>query len=132
VSAASDNEIRELDASLAADGLWIELQRLIGTQLIPIRCTCRAFVRGYAASEVTSIIAFTDSKVIISPTQIIRAGWPGPNNSATSTKQDRRVPGPPNNTTDRFVINGKPRTIASSLPIYLDGELIRIDMRVAG
>jgi hypothetical protein len=132
MSAASDHEIRELDAALAADGQWVELQRLVGTQLIPIRCKCRAFVRGYAASEVSSIIAVTDSKVIISPSEIIRAGWPGPNSSATPTKQDRRVPGPPLNLTDRFVIAGRPRTIASSLPIYVDGELVRIDMRVSG
>lgn len=128
MSARSDFEIRELDKSLAVDGEWIELQRLAGTQLIPVKVKCRAFVRGYGADELIGGITQTDSKVIISPSEIIKAGWPGPNSSATPTKQDRRVP----RVNDKAVIVGKTRNIAVSLPIYVDGELVRVDMRVSG
>jgi hypothetical protein len=128
VSATSEFEVRELDKSLAADGEDIELQRLIGTQLIPIKVTCRAFVRGYAAVDLIASIVQRQRKVIMSPTQIIRAGWPGPNSSATPTNQDRRVP----RKGDRAIIDGGLCTVEEAGGINIDSELIRIEMRVLG
>jgi hypothetical protein len=128
VSATSDYEIRELDKSLAVDGEDIELQRLIGTQLIPIKVTCRAFVRGYAAVDLIAGIVQRQRKVIMSPTQIIRAGWPGPNSSATPTNQDRRIP----RKGDRVIVGGGACTVEEAGGINIDGGLVRIEMRVLG
>lgn len=128
MSAWADFEIAELDRTLAADGEDIELRRLIGTQLIAIKCQCRASVRAYLVTELIGGIGQTDSKVVISPTQIIREGWPGPNSSATPTNQDRRVP----RKGDKVIIAGKQRDIETALPIYINGQLVRIDMRVLG
>ena len=88
----AEQAIADLNAALVADGEWIELWRETGTQKIPFKVRCRAFVRGYAAQELVGGIAQTDSKIMMSPTEIIRARWPGPNSSATPTEQDRRVP----------------------------------------
>lgn len=124
----AEQTIADLDAALAADGEWIELWRETGTQKIPFKVRCRAFVRGYAAQELVGGIAQTDSKLIMSPTQIIRAGWPGPNSSATPTDQDRRVP----RKGDAVVIAGRKRAVETAGGIYLGGELVRIEMRVVG
>ena len=65
---------------------------------------------------------------MISPTEIIRARWPGPNSSATPTDQDRRVP----RKGDAVVIAGRKRTVETAGGIYLASELVRIEMRVLG
>lgn len=137
MSERSEFEVRELDKSLAEDGEWIELQRLVGTQAIPIKCRCRAHVRSFDAKELVGAITQDMSEVIISPTQIIEAGWPGPDvevrNAAgvvttAISRQDRRVP----RTNDRIVIQGKPRSIQVARPKYVDDGLVRITMTVAG
>jgi hypothetical protein len=121
-------QIADLDAALAADGEWIELWRETGTQRIPFKVRCRAFVRGYAAQELVGGIAQTDSKIVMSPTEITRSGWPGPNSSATSSNQDRRVP----RKGDAVIISGRKRAVETAGGIYLAGELVRIEMRVLG
>ena len=124
----AEQAIADLNVALATDGEWIELWRETGTQKIPFKVRCRAFVRGYAAQELVGGIAQTDSKIVMSPTEIIRAGWPGPNSSATSTNQDRRVP----RKGDAVVIAGRKRTVETAGGIYLASELVRIEMRVLG
>lgn len=124
----AERVIADLDAALAADGEWIELWRETGTQKIPFKVRCLAFVRGYAAQELVGGIGQTDSKVVISPTEIIRAGWPGRNSSATPTDQDRRVP----RKGDAVVIAGRKRAVETAGGIYPGGELVRIEMRVLG
>jgi hypothetical protein len=120
--------IADLNVALATDGEWIELCRETGTQKIPFKVRCRAFVRGYAAQELVGGIAQTDAKIVMSPTEIVRAGWPGPNSSAMSTNQDRRVP----RRGDAVVIAGRKRAVEAAGGIYLSGELVRIEMRVLG
>jgi hypothetical protein len=124
----AEQVVADLNAALAADGEWIELWRETGTQKIPFKVRCRAFVRGYAAQELVGGIAQTDSKVIMSPTEILRVGWPGPNSSVTPTDQDRRVP----RKGDAAVIAGRKRAVEAAGGIYLGGELVRIEMRVLG
>jgi hypothetical protein len=124
----AEQVVADLNAALAADGEWIELWRETGTQKIPFKVRCRAFVRGYAAQELVGGIAQTDSKIVMSPSEIIRAGWPGPNSSATPTNQDRRVP----RKGDAAVIAGHKRAVEAAGGIYLGGELVRIEMRVLG
>ena len=124
----AEQAIADLDAALASDGEWIELWRETGTQKIPFKVRCRAFVRGYAAQELVGGIAQTDSKIVMSPTEIIRAGWPGPNSSATPTNQDRRMP----RKGDGVVIAGRKRAVEAAGGIYVAAELVKIEMRVLG
>ena len=124
----AEQAIADLDAALAADGEWIELWRETGTQKISFKVKCRAFVRGYTAQELVGGISQTDSKLILSPTEIIHARWPGPNSSATPTNQDRRVP----RKGDAVVIAGRKRAVEAAGGIYLSGALVRIEMRVLG
>jgi hypothetical protein len=126
VTAAQDRA--DLDTALAKDGQWIEIHRLIGIQQIPVKVRCRAFVRGIAAQDLAPGIKQDTSDVIISATEIIKSGWPGPNSSATPTIVDRRVP----TTSDRALIAGKVRQIDASLPVYTGDDLVRINLRVLG
>lgn len=120
-------EIADLDEALALDGEDIELHRPIAGQG-PVKVTCRAFVRGASVVQLSSGVKQDASNVVLSPSEIIRRGWPGPNSSATPTAQDRRVP----RTTDKVLIAGRTRQIDAVMPVYVDGALVRIDMRVLG
>lgn len=119
--------IADLDAELADDGEDIRLQRLTlgpGGQQIPFEVVCRAFVRGYDPQELVGGITQTDSRVIMSPTQIIAHQW----TSGATGNQDKRVPIKGN----RAFIAGKPRNVEAAMGKYVDGELVRIEMRVLG
>lgn len=127
MSEASD-AIAALDDALDDVGQEIRLQRLTGTQLIPFEVECQALVRGYTPQELVGGITQQDSFVILSPSEITRKGWPGPNSSATPTNQDRRVP----RKGDKAVINGKTRNVEAAVGIYVADVLVRIEMRVLG
>lgn len=122
------NLIAALDGGLASVGQEITLQRLTGTQLIPFSVKLQAIVRGYTPEELVGGITQQDSMVILSPTEIDRKGWPGPNGSATPTNQDRRVP----RKGDKAIINGKTRNVEAAVGIYVADVLVRIEMRVLG
>ena len=120
--------ISMLDRQLAAHGEDIRLQKLTGTQQIPFEVVCRAFVRGYSPNELLAGISQSDVQVIISATQIDAQSWPGPSLTTALPTQDRRIP----TKGDRVYIKGKPRNVESAQGIYLDGTLVRIEMRVLG
>ena len=124
----AEQAIADLDDELAKTGQWIEFQRLTGTALIPFTARVRASVRPITAKEIIGNLKQDASKVIISPSEISRSGWPGPNSSATPTAQDRQVP----RAGDKAVIAGKTRNIEVAKPIYYDDALVRIEMDVLG
>lgn len=132
MSDASDREIADLDMSLAADGEWIELWALFGTQMIPVKVTCRAFVRSISTEEIAAGITQDSANVTISPTEINAAGWPGPWTPTPAEPVnpgvDRRVP----KKGWKAFIKNKVRNIELAKPIYVDDELVRINMRVLG
>ena len=123
--------ISMLDRQLAAHGERVRLQRLTlgpaGIQ-VPFSVRCRAFVRGFEPEELVGGIKQTDSKVILSPTEIMRKAWPGPAIGQQPPGQDRRIPVKD----DRVFIKGKPRNVDAATGIYLNGVLVRIEMRVIG
>lgn len=119
--------ITDLNASLAADGEQIVLQRVTlgpAGALIRFSVDCRAFVRGYEPSEMIGGITQQDSRVIISPTQIETAGW----TSGRPADEDRRVPVKGN----KAIIQGKERNVEAAVGKYVAGQLVRIEMRVLG
>lgn len=111
--------IADLDAALAEDGEDITLRRSSITDL-----TVRAFVRGISPEQLAVGIKQDNSNVIISPSEIIANGWPG----TVSDTIDVRVP----TTNDKMVIAGRTRQIEFVAPIYVGGELVRMDIRVTG
>lgn len=115
-----------LDRSLARAGQDIVLQRMNGAA-VAAQVTCRAVVRGYTPQELVGGITQQDSMVILSPSQIIAAGW----KAFTVTGEDprdQRIPIKGN----KAVISGKTRNVESAGGIYVDGQLVRIEMRVLG
>lgn len=133
MSAESDLETRLLDEMLESDGEDIELRRLVGQQLIPIKVICRALVRRRTNKELVGSIVQDDDWIILSPTQIIAKGWPGPwtpspTESTQNPDRDYRLP----KKGDKAMIDGRARNIEIVKPIYIDNELIRIELQVLG
>lgn len=125
-------EIIDLDASLAEDGENIVLRRVKGSSLATqqnVDVICRAFVRGYSASELVGAITQQDRRVVLSPTQIDAAGWPADEADSTSLI-DARVPR--KNRGDKCVIAGKIYSVEAAEGILIDGTLVRINMQVRG
>ncbi len=117
-----------LDGALAEVGQTITLRRFTGTQKIPFNVECRAIVRGYSPEELVNGITQQDSMVILSPSEIERKGWPGPQSSADPSNVDRRIP----RKSDAAVIAGAQRNVEAAVGIYVAGALVRIEMRVLG
>ncbi len=120
----------DLDAMLAAFGQDVTLRRVTGTtNQANVDCTCRALVRGYRADELAGGIIQGDSLVILSATDIIAAQWPG-GQPVTSppTGLDVRVP----RKGDKIVSAGKVRNVEAADPVYVDGDLHRINVTVRG
>lgn len=120
----------DLDQFLAADGQDVILRRITGTtNQIVVDCPCRAFVRGYQPKELAGGIIQGDTHVILSATDINRAQWPG-GEAVTNPPgiNDPRVP----RTGDRIIIEGRARGVIFADPVYVDGELHRINVQVRG
>lgn len=127
----TESLIADLDAALAEAGEDIVLQHLTlgpgGTQ-IPFSVTCRAAVRGYSPDELIagSGIIQKDRKIILSPTEITVAGWPGP--MPVSAGIDKRVP----RAGDRVMRNGQAMAVQAAEGIYVQGELVRLECQARG
>lgn len=132
MSDAADQEIRDLDAALTADGEDVVLRRVVGsstaTQVFN-NVTCRAFVRGFSPSELNASITQQDSKVVLSPTQINTAQWPGGQPVQSGQFQaDPRIPN--KNRGDLCFIGGRRHSVEAAKGIFMGDTLIRIDMVV--
>lgn len=134
MSSHAEFELAELDKSLAEDGEDIILRRVVGTTNPVFNdVTCRAFVRGYDANELIAGITQRQREVILSPTQINRAQWPGgqpPLGHPQHVAGDPRIPS--KNRGDKCIIGGEPCAVEAGTGIPIDGVLVRIEMRVLG
>lgn len=120
-----------LDRRLAERGQDVILRRVTGTGPGQTRrdAPCRAFVRGYRLAELTANIAQGDTMVTLSPTDIQAALWPdGEAVTSTPAGVDPRVP----IRSDQVVIAGLARTVLAAAPLYVAGDLVRIDLQVRG
>jgi len=117
-----NQHIADLDAALAEDGEDVILRRI--TAGVNNDIIVRAFVRAVSPEQLMAGVSQDNSNVIISPTEIIDNGWPGTFSAIT----DVRVP----TTNDWMVIAGRVRKIGFAAPIYVSGELVRMDIRVTG
>jgi hypothetical protein len=121
--------IAKLDTQLAAKGEDIVLRRTVGQagNTINIDVICRAFVRPYRLKEeVASGIGQAVLIVIISPTQIAAAQWPG--GTTPGQLVDPSFP----RRTDTLVIKGRERNVEDCTPEFVDNVAVRFDMQVLG
>jgi hypothetical protein len=112
-------EIDSLDRALARSGQTVTLRRLPNIEVV-----CPAIVRGYTPNELVGSITQHDSLVILSPTQINAAVWPG----VQGAGEDIRIPN--RNRGDLIDINGKTRTVQAGVGIYIGTVLVRIELQV--
>lgn len=105
-----------LDQHLAEAGEPVTLRRRIGTSANFVDVVCTAFVRGYAPEQLVGDIAQQDSLVILSPSEIAAADWPG---SAGGVAWPQR--------NDRFIIGGQERNVEAGAPIRIGDEIVRIE-----
>lgn len=123
--------IASLDSNLKAAGEDVMLRRTVkqGSSQVVVEVTCRAAVRSVSADEIAGTIAYNDLTVIISPTQIVNANWPGADgNIPAGNNVDQRLP----KTTDKVVVQGRERQVKVSKPIFVANEWVRTDLVVAG
>lgn len=106
------------------------LRRIVGKgpAAQPIDVQCRAVVRPVKAEDLIGTVTQADSIVILSPTQIIAAQWPGGEAAAGAEIGDRRVP----TTDDKVLLRRVPRQIMFVKPLYVQNELVRIELTVKG
>jgi hypothetical protein len=119
--------IADLDAALARTGEDCILRRKEGSPLVEKDVTVRASVRGLRSAEIVGSATQAWSKVVISMTQILAAGWPA-GHTVTPGAADPRLP----RANDFLVVKGKARQIMFVNPIAVDGTVVRVEMTVVG
>lgn len=122
-----------LDRGLARNGEDVVLRRVIGngSNTTNIDVTCRALVRSFRLDtvEIAPALAQNILVVILSPTQIRRAQWPGGTAPQDPAKfVDPSIP----RRLDILVIKDRVRTIESVDPIDVDGEIVRFNIKALG
>lgn len=121
-----DQALSALDRALADHGQDATLRRLLG--LGPSRTesdvTVRIRMDDYRPDEIVGGIVQGDSRVILSPSQIIAASWGGTPADGT----DGRVPAK----NDHLIVAGRIRVVQAGVPFYMDGQLVRIELHVSG
>ncbi len=113
--------IAALNRQLALHGQHAVLRRStwVGTTKTNFDVAIRITLRGYRPEELLGGITQGDSQVVLGPTEIAAAGWPG-----------GMVDVP--HAGDQIIAAGRARSIIASAPIYLGGELVRLDLQVRG
>jgi hypothetical protein len=126
--------IAALDGALARHGEDIILRRVVGTapNQTNIDVICRARVDATTVQQIVANIPATDLNIIISPTQINNAQWPGGQTPALPPYNvDQRIPRAGN--ADKVLMRGQsPKAVAFVHPKFDNNELVRIEMRVTG
>lgn len=121
--------IARLDESLARRGQDIVLRKVIGTaNQAFVDVDVRAHVSGFRPEELIAGSGITQDfcKVIMSPTEIDRAEWPGGVPAEFIGDARVQIKG------WKAVIDGRARTIEAAVPMRSRGELVRLELTVAG
>ncbi|ARM12129.1 MULTISPECIES: hypothetical protein [Rhizobium] len=117
--------IADLDAALLDSGEDVILRRKTNSSNVDVNC--RARVRGVNAQKVVGTITQNDLSVVMSPTEILAAGWPGGDPPAPGAP-DPRLP----RANDFMVVKGRERQVKLSDPIYVGGQWVRCNLVVSG
>lgn len=124
--------ISALDYGLAGYGEDVILRRVVGSgsAVANIDVTCRARVDAATVQQLEANIVATEMNVIISPTQINDAQWPGGTVPLLPPFDvDQRIP---RVSVDKMIVRKSLRNITFVDAKIVGGELVRIDLRVSG
>src|SRR3954465_1380987 len=134
---SADAYIAALDNALAqGKSEEIILRRVVGAapNQVNIDVTCIAAVTAMTTEQLAAGIPATELNVILSPTQINNAQWPGGHVPALPPfNLDQRVPRA--GVTDKVLLKTRgeaPRAVTFSDPKFVVGELVRLNLRISG
>lgn len=124
-------ELIALDDALADTGEWCVLRRVVGLNpnQVFLDVIVRARVRSPNANELVSGYKQNDSVIIMSPTQILEAQWPG---GQPSTAINPQIPRGGGQAGDKIKISGTYRNIESVNTIRINDEVVRYELRALG
>lgn len=126
----SNRFITALDYALAKAGQTVVLRRLYGQAPNVVNVDSPAIpaaVRSPSNEELAAGYAQTDSVVILSPTGIADAQWPG-GELPSATGADPSLP----RRNDKAIFDGRIRNVELVKPFVVDNDLVRIELRVLG
>jgi hypothetical protein len=122
--------IADLDEALSAAGQTIVLRRLYGQAPNVVNVDSppiRANVRSPDNEELAAGYAQTDSVIILSPTDLASAQWPGgelPSTSVANPSLPRK--------NDKAIFDGRVRNVELMKPFVVASTLVRLELRVLG
>lgn len=125
-----NRHIDVLDRALTRSGQTIVLRRLYGQAPNVVNVdspNIRAGVRSPSNEELSAGYAQTDSVVILSPTDLASAQWPG-GELPSATVADPTLP----RRNDKAIIDGRIRNVELVKPFVVGNVLVRIELRVLG
>lgn len=126
--------IAALDQALKLVGEDVILRRTVGVAPndLAVDVVCRARVTAVSTEEIQAGIPASELNVILSPTEITDAQWPGGTfPQLPPFNVDQRIPRA--GVTDKILMRGQaPRAITHVDPQIVGGELVRINLRVTG
>ncbi len=129
---APEETIAALDQALEDAGEDIVLYRQTGSgnNVVRSSVTCRAKVTAVSVAEIAAGITQTELNVVLSPTQIDQAQWPGGTlRGSPPYDVDPRIP---ILAKDHVIARKKDRAVTFVDPQFVDGVLVRINLRVSG
>lgn len=127
---AGEEDIAALDDALLQAGEDVVLRRSVGAgNQAKTPVNVRACVRGYQPHELIGPITQLDLKLILSPTQLVAAQWPG--GAAPTQAPFNPHPNLPK-VNDDAIVQGRLRNVEQVNAFFVEGALVRIELRVRG
>lgn len=134
-----NQHLARLDRRMRLRGEPCELIRTVGTGTqTKNRVNARCIVKPLTVQQLVGGLTQTNYMIIMSPTDLRRAGWPGARGPATVASGN--LPSgdrPPKDfvlptTNDAIYFRGTQKAIQRVAPIYDGGECVRIELTVLG
>ncbi|QIG92884.1 hypothetical protein [Bradyrhizobium sp. 6(2017)] len=125
--------LARLDRQLRLRGEAVQLQRQVGTTTQSLtKADVRGVVKTLGIQQLIGGISQTNYTVIISPTDLRRAGWPGAITAAIPSglvsNKDNAIP----TISDKMWFRGAIKTISRADAIYDGDECVRIELTCTG
>jgi hypothetical protein len=113
--------------------VWLQRQAGTGGAITRVRVKVRAWVRSLMEEQLIGSITQQNFMVIISPTELFKAQWPGGLTPSAPSfgiiePRDQRIPV----SSDAIFIRGTQRTIQNVQPVFDRGTCIRIEINCTG
>lgn len=127
--------LAQLDDRLKHRGEWVFLQRKVGSTVQSlVQCRIKAIVNPLTVEQLVGAVTQQNWLVITSPTQILRAQWPGGKPQASGAQGGIIEPTDPSLpvTNDILFLRGAQKTLTQPAAIFDRGMCIRIEMKVLG